>query len=268
MPSNSPPVILCIGGSDSSAGAGVQADLKTAAAHSVYACNVITAVTAQSFDSVVELDLVSSSMVEAQLYALSDQLSFAAIKLGMLGSLEAAKVVHEFVQTMHCPVVMDPVLGATTGREFVDQNLLEFYRSDLLALATIVTPNISEAARILQFGRARNLADADTQAAALLTLGCEYVLLKGGHLLGENAVDILKHKKEENCHKLSSKFITTKHTHGSGCTLATAIASNLALKMTMKQACEQAKVYIGQTIQQGKGLDLVKENGPLWHYPS
>lgn len=264
--SKTPRVVLSIAGSDSSGGAGIQADIKAGSAFGVYVATAITAVTAQNAQSVTGIFPMSAAQLEAQIHAVHQSMPIAAVKLGMLGSLEAMACVEAFLKQIQVPVVLDPVLVATSGSELVADSLTEieaFYKERLFPFATLVTPNLQEAAQILGEDVAETFEQVEQQARALKALGCDAVLLKGGHGEQAKAVDLLL---AEGDFPFSSARIDTTHTHGTGCTLSTAIASGLAQGLSLPQAVAAAKTYIQGAIEGSKHWSLVPENGPIHHF--
>jgi hydroxymethylpyrimidine/phosphomethylpyrimidine kinase len=254
---------LTIAGSDSIGGAGIQADLKTFAAHGVYGCSAITAVTAQNTLGVTAVAEIDAAMVAAQIDAVVADLAVHATKIGMLASpaivLSVADAIarHRLVN-----VVVDPVMVAKGGARLLDEQAVEAIRSRLLPLATIVTPNVLEAEALT--GRAiATLDDQREAAAAILELGPRAVLVKGGHLTGP-AVDVLHDGR--GTIELGADRIDTRHTHGTGCTLSAAIAARLALGDDLPAAARAAKAYVTRAIAQAPGLG--RGHGPLQHFPA
>lgn len=260
-------VILSIAGSDSSAGAGIAADIKTGAAFGVFVCSAITAVTAQNANAVTAVHPVSANALEQQLTAITEAHHIDAIKLGMLGNAQNLEVVAHFLSSQKAPVVIDPVLSATTGQSlWLGDNLVAQYRQSLLPFATVFTPNLSEAAAFLGSSVALSYEQMEQQAQALLLMGPKAVLLKGGHLPGDKAPDCLA--DDELTIPFSAVRIDTHHSHGSGCTLATAVAAGLAQGLTTKQAVAAAKSYIQGALSNSARLDLAANNGPIHHFYS
>ncbi len=257
-------VVLSIGGSDSSAGAGIQADIKAGAAFGVYVATAITAVTAQNSASVSGIYALTAQQLRAQIDAVMSSLPVDAIKLGMLANGELLQVVAEFIREACLPVVLDPVLGATSGSALTNgADIDTLYREHLMPHASLITPNLLEAARLLGCPPAKDYADMEQQAQALQQLGARAVLLKGGHLNTPLACDCLFIDRPQ---PFSAPRVDTPHTHGSGCTLATAIAAGLAQGLTLAQAVAAAKTYVQGAIQAGPRLNLVQDNGPLQHF--
>lgn len=258
-------VVLSIAGSDSSAGAGIQADIKTGAAFGVHVATAITAVTAQNSEAVHGIFTLAPEQLRAQIDAVMESLRVDAIKIGMLGSEANIELVGEFLQGTSLPVVLDPVLVATSGASLIESEALtQRFIDTLFPYASVVTPNLDEAAKLLGVSVAENYEAMEEQARALHDLGCPAVLLKGGHLEAERIADVLV--DGEGLWPYSSARINTLHSHGSGCTLASAIAAGLAQGLSLKQAIAAAKSYIQGSLEGGKNLGLVLANGPLHHF--
>ncbi|WP_246081710.1 bifunctional hydroxymethylpyrimidine kinase/phosphomethylpyrimidine kinase [Nocardioides litoris] len=226
-PAGHPVVALTVAGSDPSGGAGIQADLKTFAALGAYGCAVLTGLTAQSTVGVREVAAVPGAMVAAQLETLLDDIAVDAVKIGMTSNAEVARAIAAALggpTGTGAPVVLDPVMVATSGDRLLDREAEHVLRTDLLPLADLVTPNLAEAAVLLGREPARTAAEAADQATALLDLGPTWALVKGGHLPGAEAVDHLAGPGGER-HALASPRVVTNSTHGTGCTLSSACAA-------------------------------------------
>lgn len=262
MSSNKPtPVVLTIAGSDCSGGAGIQADIKAGAVFAVHMATVITALTAQNSASLTAVFPVTVHQLMAQIDAVNSSFPIAAVKLGMLGSTEILQAVAQWLTTITVPVVIDPVFGATSGGSLcLDGDVAQLYREHLLPLATVITPNLSEAARLLGVPEAVSYEDMVEQANALQMLGSGAVLLKGGHANLRLATDVLV---ADEVYPFSAPKIATTHTHGGGCTLATAIAAGLAQGLSVKQAVAAAKTFIQGAIHNSERLQLAPVNGPV-----
>ncbi|MBX6371984.1 MAG: bifunctional hydroxymethylpyrimidine kinase/phosphomethylpyrimidine kinase [Acidothermus sp.] len=240
------PHVLTIAGSDSSGGAGIQADVKTLTALGVHAMTAVTAVTAQNSLGVVGSWALPAAAVVAQLDAvLVDGVD--AVKTGMLAEAEIVEAVAERLATLEVPIVVDPVGVASRGQRLTAPSAMEAIRTRLLPLATVVTPNLAEVAELT--GRqVRGEADLADAARAVWDLGPRWVLVKGGHLDGD-PVDVLF--DGEQTYRLRGERIDTAHTHGTGCTLASAVAAFLARKWTVPQAVERAKDVVRRAIESG-----------------
>jgi hydroxymethylpyrimidine/phosphomethylpyrimidine kinase len=253
---------VTIAGSDSGGGAGIQADLKTFAAHGVFGMSVITAVTAQNTLTVTASLALEPELVAAQIDAVASDLPIHAVKVGMLATTGIVGAVAEALARHHlAPVVLDPVMVAKGGARLLVDDATEALRARLLPLATIVTPNAPEAA-VLTGLPVTNLAEQRAAAVELVRLGAAAALVKGGHLDG-TAVDVLA--DADTIIELRSERIPSRHTHGTGCTLSAAIAARLALGHSLRDAVAEAKAYVTRAIAQAPGLG--HGHGPLQHFP-
>jgi len=259
------PVALTIAGSDSSGGAGVQADLKTFAAHGIYGASVLTALTAQNTTGVQSVHVVPSEFVRAQIESVVTDLDVRAVKTGMLANAEIIKVVADtFAAGGLGQTVVDPVMIATSGDPLIAADAIDAMRKDLVPLADLITPNLNEAAALLDDALACSDEDMARQANGLRALGCRAVLLKGGHRSAtETARDLLV--DAHGAHWLSQEFIDTANTHGTGCTLAAAITANLTLGRAMRDAVGNAKAYLTRALRFGSGRALGAGKGPVDH---
>jgi hydroxymethylpyrimidine/phosphomethylpyrimidine kinase len=259
------PVALTIAGSDPSGGAGIQADLKTFSALRVYGATVITALTAQNTREVAAIDTLSPSFVAAQIDAVCADLEIRAVKIGMLGTAAIAATVADALDQHRLQnVVLDPVMVAGTGRELLAADALDVLRSRLLPLATIVTPNLPEAAALLREAPAQDEMQMRDQAQRLLRLGARAVLVKGGHAGGSDSVDFFVDGRVEL--RVPAPRADTPNTHGTGCTLAAAIAAGLAKEQPLAEAVAQAKAYVTAAIAAADRLDIGRGAGPLHHF--
>lgn len=255
-------VVMVIAGSDSSGGAGIQADMKAAAAFGVHAATAITAVTAQNSEAVEAVYPLTPEQVTAQIQAISRSLRVDAIKLGMLANADIIRAVAAELDTSPVQhIVMDPVLFATSGGSLFSGDARELLLSALLPRVSVLTPNLEEAAVLLDAEPAADHEAMEQQARALLALGPQAVLLKGGHASGELAVDYLA--TQDGVRTFAAPRVASKHTHGSGCTLATAIAAGLAQGLSLQQAVAAGKTHIQGAIANAERLALVDNNGPV-----
>jgi hydroxymethylpyrimidine/phosphomethylpyrimidine kinase len=258
------PRVLSIAGSDSGGGAGIQADLKTTSALGCYGMTAITAITAQNTLGVTAIHGVPPAVLKAQLQAVLDDIGVDAVKIGMLHSPEIVEVVAWAIDhyKLH-KVVLDPVMVATSGDTLVGQDTVKVLVRELFPLAMVVTPNLDEAALLL--GRPiGTIAELDAAAQDLLALGANAALLKGGHLYGEQVVDVLAQPNLPLTH-LQSARIASRNVHGTGCTLSSAIACHLALGLDLAQAVTQARSYILRAIAAGADVHTGHGHGPLNH---
>ncbi len=253
--------VLTIAGSDCSGGAGIQADLKTFSAHGVYGMSVITAVVAENTSRVIAIQDVRPDMIEKQLDAIFEDIEVDAIKVGMLsgreGMLAVCKKLKEYKASK---VVIDPVMVAKGGHALMRENALNLFIRELVPTAYILTPNIPEAEALTQM-KLETEEDIKKAAVSIKSMGAEKVLIKGGHREGDCAD--LFYDGKDFCY-LTTKRILTKNTHGTGCTLSSAIAANLALGMDARQAVEKAKEYVTMAIEHS--LDIGKGHGPTNHF--
>ena len=275
------PIVLTIAGSDSSGGAGIQADLKTFAALGVYGASVITALTAQNTCGIAAVLPVNADFVAAQFQAVIGDLNVRTIKIGMLGNraivetvageLKAATkrnhdgVVAPGVQNLdqNISIVLDPVMVASSGDVLSDKGTIDTLKNDLIPQADLITPNLPEAAKLLGQRQATTLEDMEDQACALLRLGPRAILLKGGHGGHLEAVDIL-YDGNTMSHFCLPRVDTT-NTHGTGCTLSAAIASYLAQDRDLHDAIGLAKEFVWKALASGRNLKTGHGNGPLDH---
>jgi hydroxymethylpyrimidine/phosphomethylpyrimidine kinase len=254
-------VVLTIAGSDSGGGAGIQADLRTFAAHGVHGTSAITAVTAQNSVAVLDWVALDPRMVVAQMEAVASDMPVAAAKTGMLATAAIVSAVAAAIERLRLPlVVVDPVMVAKSGDRLLDRDAETAYRERLLPLATVVTPNLPEAESLL--GRpVRTLTEMREAARALRAMGPRAVVVKGGHLEGD-AVDVFW--DGERMEDLSAPRIATKNTHGTGCTYSAAIAARLALGDPLLEAVRGAKAYLTEAIR--RSYSVGRGHGPVDHF--
>lgn len=252
---------LTIAGSDCSGGAGIQADLKTFSAHGVYGMSVITAVVAENTFRVSGIMDVTPEMIDKQMTDIFEDIRPDAVKIGMLNTPETMHAVAEALKIWQPEnVVIDPVMYAKNGSPLMTPDAIEVLLAEIVPLATLITPNIPEAEKLSGMTIA-SLSDMKTAALAIHQMGCQAVLVKGGHYMGE-ATDILYDGRE--FHDLTTARINTKNTHGTGCTLSSAIASNLALGHNVSESVKRAKAYVTTAIQHA--LPFGHGNGPTHHF--
>ncbi len=252
---------LTIAGSDPSGGAGIQADLKTFHQHGVYGTSVITLLTVQNTMAVDAVEVLRPEFVLAQLSAVLEDLPPDAAKTGALGSREMVETVAFAAADFLFPLVVDPVMISKHGAPLMSVEAASALRELLLPAATLLTPNLPEAAALTGM-RVENLADMRVAASALLDMGPGAVLLKGGHLEGGESVDLLA--AQSGFLELPAVRIETKHTHGTGCSYSAAIAANLALGFELEEAVRRAKEWIHRAIETNPGLG--RGSGPVNHF--
>jgi hydroxymethylpyrimidine/phosphomethylpyrimidine kinase len=258
------PIAVTIAGSDSSGGAGIQADLKTFAALGVYGASVITALTAQNTKGIFATHAAPPDFITAQIDAVFSDLDIAAVKIGMLGNTAAIDAVAAGLERHRARnVVLDPVLVATSGEKLLHADAIGALRK-LIAQASVLTPNLPEAAVLLDAAIARDEDEMRRQAKTLLALGPGAVLIKGGHGSGPESVDLLV--DTDACTRFAAPRIATSNTHGTGCTLASAIAAGLAKGDELHEAVRDAKAYVSAAIAAADRLEIGTGRGPLHHF--
>ncbi|WP_262694928.1 bifunctional hydroxymethylpyrimidine kinase/phosphomethylpyrimidine kinase [Kordiimonas aquimaris] len=254
--------VLIIAGSDPSGGAGIQADIKTVTMLRQYAATAVTAITVQDTCGVSDVLGLEPALVAAQIKAVLNDIGADAVKTGMLHSADIVKVVISAIEDSSWagPLVVDPVMVATSGDRLVDDEALDIIRSELLPRASLVTPNLPEAC-VLTGESVSSVDDMKRVADKLLSLGPKAVLLKGGHLNAAMLTDLLV--THDGTFEISSEKITTPHTHGTGCTLASACAAMLAGGMNIEEAFHAAHAFVREAIL--KAPELGRGHGPLGH---
>jgi hydroxymethylpyrimidine/phosphomethylpyrimidine kinase len=266
------PIALTIAGSDSGGGAGIQADLKTFAAFGVYGASVVTALTAQNTRGVRAIHYPPPSIVSAQIDAILEDFMVAAIKISMLGNAEIVGVVAERVLAKVARerrlvgrggafIIYDPVMIASSGDALSEAGFVEAIAHELLPLVDCLTPNLAEAAVLLREPLARSEADMARQGKALLKLGPRSVLMKGGHLDSDEAVDLLV--TDDAVRRFAAPRVASKNLHGTGCTLSSAIAANIVLGVALPEAVMAAKAFVRQAIVRGQDVRLGAGAWPL-----
>lgn len=254
--------VLTIAGSDSGGGAGIQADIKAMSAHGVFAMSVITAVTAQNTEEVTEVFELPLSIIEAQLDAVFDDFDVAAVKIGMLSSHPIVTTVARMLKPQNVVnLVIDPVMVSKNGHALLKPDAREALTRELIPMALVITPNVHEAEQLSGMPIA-SLADARQAAKIMMKFGCKNVLIKGGHLTADRGTDLLYDGKF--FHVVKGEFIDTPHTHGTGCTYASAIAAQLARGKSLPDAVQTAKTYITEAIRHGLAIGHGK--GPTNHF--
>jgi hydroxymethylpyrimidine/phosphomethylpyrimidine kinase len=273
-------IALTIAGSDSGGGAGIQADFKTFAAFGVHGASVVTALTAQNTRRVGAIHYPPPAIVAAQIEAVLEDFAVAAIKIGMLGSAQIVAVVAEALRApsslalrfpasrrrdyhrLFVPfIVYDPVMIASSGEALSEAGFVEAIRRELLPIVDCLTPNLAEAAALLGEPLARTEADMTRQGEALLKLGPRAALMKGGHLDGDEAVDLMVTRK--GVRRYAAPRLASRNLHGTGCTLSSAIAANVVLGMALPEAVAAAKAFVSEAIERGRRIKLGAGDGPV-----
>lgn len=262
---------LTIAGSDPSGGAGIQADMKTMSALGCYATSAITAIVDENTQGVYGVHAVPADMLRGQIRSVLTDIGADAVKIGMLPTTESMRIVHDALVTYGpSNVVIDPVMVATSGDALMEDGALDYLRSELLPLARVITPNLPEAERLI----GEKIEEEDfVRAAKEISRCCSAgegsgvsVLLKAGHLKGERVTDIFYNAESREAVELSSPRIQTENTHGTGCTLSSAVASYLAYGQSLNDAVSLAKDYITKAIANGALYQIGKGHGPVHHF--
>jgi hydroxymethylpyrimidine/phosphomethylpyrimidine kinase len=257
-------IALTIAGSDSGGGAGIQADLKAFSALGVYGASVITAITAQNTQAVTAVQEVATDVIAAQINAVLDDLAVNAIKIGMLSSPEIIATVASHLAGFNGPVVLDPVMIAKSGDALLQPEAISVLIAQLLPRATLLTPNLPEAARLLTQPVAETPEQMLAQGTALLDFGPQAVLMKGGHADGDVCIDLLITK--DSAVELTAPRIATGNTHGTGCTLSASIAAGLAKAQDLESSVRNARSYLQGAIAQADTLNIGSGHGPVHHF--
>jgi len=253
--------ILIIAGSDSSGGAGIQADIKTITSLGSYSMTAVTAVTSQNTIGVTSIAPIPSKEISKQIEFTSKDIKPDAIKIGMLHSARVIKCVLKSLNKIKVKkIILDPVMVAKGGTKLINNHSIKFLKSKMIKKASLITPNIPEA-EILTKTKIKNVEDMIYSANILLKLGAKNVLIKGGHLNSKIIQDIFLNKNEVSIFK--NRKINTKNTHGTGCTLSSAIATYYSCGKTLKKSCEMAIKYVNQAI--GTAPKYGKGHGPINH---
>lgn len=259
------PVLLSIAGSDSGGGAGIQADLKTFSALGCYGTTAITAITVQNTLGVSSIHSIPAEIVRGQIKAVMDDIKPSAIKIGMVHSAELAIAIASLLKGYPgTPIVFDPVMSATSGCSLIEKDVIDILKKELFPLVQIVTPNLDEAVLLAEMP-VHTIDDMKESAARIIKTGCNSVLVKGGHLKGADLYDVYKDK---NGHErvFKTQAINTNNTHGTGCSLSSAIASFIARGNDMVIAIAESKKYIHHAIENGKDVKTGNGHGPLNHF--
>jgi hydroxymethylpyrimidine/phosphomethylpyrimidine kinase len=258
------PNILSIAGSDPSGGAGIQADIKAISANGGFAMAAITALTAQNTQGVTGVALTDPDMVARQIAAIRADIRIDAVKSGMLGSAAIVAAVADALDGLAAPVVLDPVMVAKGGDRLLDPDAVAALRDRLMPMASVLTPNLPEAADLLQAPEADDAAAMAKQAAGLRAMGPEAVVLKGGHLSGPDSPDLLA--TAAGTQQLDAPRHATRNTHGTGCTLSSALATQLGHGHAVPEAARRAKAYTAAAIGAAETLSVGAGHGPVHHF--
>ncbi|MBP2459849.1 MULTISPECIES: bifunctional hydroxymethylpyrimidine kinase/phosphomethylpyrimidine kinase [unclassified Rhizobium] len=257
-------VAMTIAGSDSGGGAGIQADIKTFSALDVFATSVITAVTAQNTRGVSAVEDISPTMIREQMRAVLADIEVHAIKIGMVSRCETIRAVAEGLADYRGPMVLDPVMVATSGDRLLREDAISALIASLVPKATIVTPNLPEAALLTGMPVAETRSDMTRQAEIILNAGARAVLMKGGHGCGRDSIDLLF--DQSGVTAFSSPRVDTKNDHGTGCTLAAAITAGLARGLSLHESVGAAKTYLQDALIAGRNLSIGGGHGPVHHF--
>jgi hydroxymethylpyrimidine/phosphomethylpyrimidine kinase len=257
---------LTIAGSDSGGGAGIQADLKTFSALGCFGMSAITALTAQNTKVVTGIFPVPPEFIGQQMDAVLSDIGTDGVKIGMLHSPDVIEMVAKKLVQWNCPnIVLDPVMVSKSGDNLLQSDAVQALKTILIPKVLIITPNLPEASVLLD-RKVETLEDMSLAARDLATLGCPNVLLKGGHLSHGDSCDVLYQKDTDTMTKLMGTRIDTPNSHGTGCTLSSAICANLARGVALKTAVENAKAYITGALTAGAGYTTGKGHGPVKHF--
>lgn len=260
------PTVLTIAGSDSSGGAGIQADIKTISANGCYAASVITALTAQNTQGVQAIQSIPPQFIQSQLDSVFSDLQVHAVKIGMMHDKDTIEVASNAMRLIKPrSLVVDPVMVAKGGAALIKPEVVNFLIEKLLPLATLITPNVEEAEKVSGI-RIRTEEDMQRSAKLIGNNLNTNVLIKGGHLNGNTSPDILYQHHDNTYHWFISERINTKNTHGTGCTLSSAIASFLAKNYSLYDSVSYAKNYLTQAILSGKDFAIGQGHGPVDHF--
>ncbi|NTV15924.1 MAG: bifunctional hydroxymethylpyrimidine kinase/phosphomethylpyrimidine kinase [Chlorobiaceae bacterium] len=259
--------VLTIAGSDGSGGAGIQADIKTFSALECYGLSVITALTAQNTKGVTAIYPVAETCVMAQFRSIASDISIDAVKIGMLGTIGMVRTVSALLRELrgNTPIILDSVLGSSGGTILLPFEAIPVLKAELFPLASMITPNLPETALLIDMKYPPATPESiETAAMKLLETGTGSVLIKGGHGEGDNCCDCLLY--DNRFFWFSSQKIRTNNTHGTGCTLSSAIAAYMARGETIEAAVSKAKTYINEALRAGATFRLGHGNGPLHHF--
>lgn len=256
---------LSIAGSDSGGGAGIQADIKTMSSLGVFATTAITAITAQNTKNVDAIFEIDPQLVRSQIITVFEDIKISSVKIGMLGSCELIKTVAKTLKDVGAKnIVLDPVMVTKAGVKLINDENIEILKNEIFPIADVITPNMHEACEILKCEMPNSIEDVKKMAIELFKFGSKYVLVKGGHGDFDDCIDILY--DGDTFFEFTLPRINTKNTHGTGCSLSSAIAANLANGLSMNDATEKAKKYIYNAIINADKLSVGNGCGPLMHF--
>ena len=259
------PIAVTIAGSDSGGGAGIQADLKTFSALGVYGASVITALTAQNTKGVTAIHDVPADFITAQIDAVFSDLAVSAVKIGMVSQSPVIEAIAAGLERWRQrKVVLDPVMIATSGDRLLAPDAIDTLKRVLIPRALVITPNLPEAAALLEAPIASTETQMREQAERLLALGAKAVLIKGGHGSGPESVDLLV--EPTSFTRLAADRVATENTHGTGCTLSSAIAAGLAKGLDLAAAASAAKAYVSAAIAAAERIEIGSGHGPVHHF--
>jgi hydroxymethylpyrimidine kinase/phosphomethylpyrimidine kinase len=259
------PNVLSIAGSDPSGGAGIQADLKSFAANKTFGMSVITALTAQNTMGVQEIYLVPEDFIESQINSIFQDITVDAVKIGMMANSSIASIIFKNLRKRNIKnIVIDPVMVAKGGATLLEKDAIETIRRDLIQIADVLTPNLPEAALLINCDIATTKSEMLTQGRHLLDLGPKAVYIKGGHLNSKNSPDLLITRNDEIWYE--AERIKTINTHGTGCTLSSAICANLAHGLDIEIAISNSKQYVTDAIENADKLNVGQGHGPTHHF--
>ena len=259
-------LVLTIAGSDSGGGAGIQADIKSISANGCFATSAITAITAQNTLGVNAVEGLSIDIIEGQIDAVLSDIGTDSVKIGMLHSAEVVRCVARMLRKYGITnVVLDPVMVSTSGHRLIEESAIEVLKGELIPMARIITPNIPEAEILLgeTISKQEELPEAARRLAEVYGVS---VLLKAGHLVNDELIDILYNRETGDTIELSAQHIATRNTHGTGCTLSSALAAQLAKGLSLTEAVRTAKQYINQAIIHGARYEIGHGHGPVAHF--
>lgn len=257
--------LLSIAGSDSSGSAGIQADLKSFAARGTYGMSVITALTAQNTRGVTAVHVPDAAFLRHQLDAVINDIKVDAIKIGMIATADIANTICDWLETLSAPlIVLDPVMIAKGGSKLLSDDAIDVLISRLLRQSSVVTPNLPEAAHLNHLPIATTRHEMEVQASALISLGAKAVLLKGGHLASDDSPDLIA--TDNQLIWLEGERLATKNTHGTGCSLSSALAAELAKGAGLEKAARDAKQWLQAAILRNDELTVGSGHGPVHHF--